>query len=250
MLEPMGVNVWVKVVGFGDVERHSLNTLIRLSERSGVSYLLWTADAPSPPQVALIDMDSYEASLELASPSRNPSLKLICVGANAPDNAWRVLQRPVDWSALVREMDALFLLQPDLDIDLGFGDTIADKMVPPGVKVTLLVGMGREERLYLRSRLALAGLTDVDEAPTAGASIALIAQRSYELAIVSNELDDADPWSLVQALQNLATPVRTVLIATHFPSWTTEQEAERAGCAGVVEIPFNPRQVYEMLQKV
>lgn len=246
----MGVNVWVKVVGFEDVERHSLNTIMRLSERSAVSYMLWTPDAPSPPQVALIDLDSYEASLELASPTRNPNLKLICVGSNAPANAWRVLQRPVDWTALVREMDSLFTLQPDLDIDLGFGDTVADKLVPPGIKVTLLVGMTREERLYLRSRLALAGLTDVDEAATAGESTVLIGQRNYELAIVSNELDDADPFSLVQALQNLAVPVRTVIMATHFPSWAAEQEAERAGCSGLLEIPFNPRQIYEMLQKV
>lgn len=246
----MGVNVWVKVVGFDDVERHSLNTIIRLSERSVVSYMLWNPDSPSPPQVALIDMDSYESSLELASPTRNPNLKLICVGANPPDNAWRTFQRSVDWVALVREMDALFSLQPDLDIDLGFGDTVAEKLVPPGVKVTLLVGMTREERLYLRSRLSLAGLTEVDEAPTAGESIALISQRSYELAIISKELDDADPWSLVQALQNLAVPVRNVIVATHFPSWAAEQEAERAGCSGLIEIPFNPRQIYEMLQKV
>ncbi len=246
----MGVNVWVKVVGFDDVERHSLNTIIRLSERSVVSYMLWNSESPSPPQIALIDMDTYEASLELASPSLNPNLKLICVGDNAPDNAWRTLQRPVDWAALVREMDGLFTLQPDVDIDLGFGDTVAEKSVPPGVKVTLLVGMTREERLYLRSRLALAGLTEVDEAPTAGESIALISQRHYELAIISNELDDADPWSLVQALQNMAVPVRTVIMATHFPSWAAEQEAERAGCSRLIEIPFNPRQIYEMLQKV
>jgi len=246
----MGVNVWVKVVGFDDVERHSLNTIIRLSERSVVSYMLWSPDSPSPPQVALIDMDSYEASLALASPNFNPNLKLICVGANAPENAWRSLQRPVDWAAMVRELDGLFTHQPDLDIDLGFGDTMPEKKAPPGFKVTLLVGMSREERLYLRSRLALAGLTEVDEAPSAGEASALISQRHYELAIISKELDDADPWSLVQALQTLAVPVRSVIMATHFPSWAAEQESERAGCSGLLEIPFNPRQIYEMLQKV
>lgn len=246
----MGLNVWVKVVGFDDVERHSLNTIIRLSERSIVTYLLWSPEAPSPPQIALIDMDSYEASLELASPSLNPNLKLICVGDKAPKKAWRALQRPVDWAALVREMDGLYMPQPDLDIDLGFGDTVAERSVPPGVKVTLLVGMTREERLYLRSRLALAGLTEVYEAATAGEAAALISQRSYELAILSKELDDADPWSLVQALQNLAVPVHTVIMATRFPSWAAEQEADRAGCSGLLEIPFNPRQIYGMLQKV
>jgi hypothetical protein len=246
----MGSNVWVKVVGFDDVERHSLNTIIRLSEQSVVSYLLWTPDLTLPPQVALIDMDSYESGLELTSPTLNPNLKLICVGANPPQNAWRTLQRPVDWAGLVREMDSLFSLQPEVDIDLDFGDTVAEKWVPPGVRATLLVGLTREERLYLRSRLSLAGLTEVDEAPTAGQSIALMSQRHYELAIISNELEDADPWSIVRAMQTLANPVRTVIIATHFPSWAAEQEVERGGCFGLLEIPFEPRQIYEMLQKV
>lgn len=248
----MGANVAIKVVGFGDAERHSLNTLMRLSERGVVSYTLWGQESSSPPQVALIDMDSYEASLELASPNFNPNTKLICVGASAPKNAWRSLQRPVDWAALVRELDGLFTLQqPDLDIDLGFGDTQApDNAVPPGIKVSLLVGMTRDERLYLRARLALAGLTAVDEAPSAGEAIPLISQRNYDLAIISNELDDADAWSLIQALKDLPTPVRSIVLATHFPTWATMEQADKAGCFGLVEIPFNPRQIYELLLKV
>ena len=248
----MGVNVAIKVVGFGDAERHSLNTLMRLSERGVATYTLWTQESQSPPQLALVDMDSYEASLELASPNFNPNTRLICVGATAPEGAWRTLQRPVDWSALVRELDGLFTVQPDVDIDLGFGDTQAPEKpaVPPGVKVSLLVGMTRDERLYLRARLALAGLTTVDEAPSAGEAIPLISQRQYDLAIISNELDDADSWSLIQALKDLPTPVRSIILATHFPSWAVMEQAEAAGCFGTLDIPFNPRQIYELLLKV
>lgn len=246
----MGANVGIKVVGFGEAERHSLNTLMRLSERGVATYTLWSPESKSPPQVALIDMDSYEATLELASPNFNPSTKLICVGATAPEHAWRSLQRPVDWAALVRELDRLFTLQPDLDIDLGFGDTVSDHLVPPGVKLALLVGMTRDERLYLRARLALAGLTAVDEAPSAGEAIPLISQRHYDLAIISNELDDADAWPLIQTLQDLPQPVRSIALATHFPSWAVMEQADKAGCLGLVEIPFNPRQIYELLLKV
>jgi CheY-like chemotaxis protein len=246
----MAANVLVKVVGFSDMERHSLNTIVRLSVRSLPSYALWSAESHAPPQVALIDLDSYEARLELASPSLNPNLKLICVGANPPAQAWRTFDRPVDWTVLVRELDGLFALQSDIDIDLGFGDTLPEKIVPPGVKVTLVVGMTKEERLYLRSRLAIAGLTEVDEAATAGEASTLMSQRHYKLVIISQELDDADPWSLVQALQSMTVPVRSVIMATHFPSWAAMEEAERMGCAGLLEIPFNPRQILELLQKV
>ena len=36
--------VFVKVLGFSDVERHALNTLFRLSEDRETGYALWSAD--------------------------------------------------------------------------------------------------------------------------------------------------------------------------------------------------------------
>ena len=83
----MATPTWVKVVGFDDAERHSLNTLFRLSERMSPSYVLWAPECPSQPHVALIDLDSYEGGLEIASPRFNPNLKLICVGGKPPAHA-------------------------------------------------------------------------------------------------------------------------------------------------------------------
>jgi CheY-like chemotaxis protein len=240
---------WIKVIGFSDVERHALNTLIRLSARQAPAFALWTPESPTPPHVALMDVDSYEARLELASPGFNPHLKCICVGARSFKTVWPTLERPLDWYALVRELDALFVLQPGVDIDLGT-DGLADKSVPPGVTVTLIVGMSREERLYLRSRLAIAGMTVVDEADSADEANARCAQRPYALVIVSLELQDADPWSFVAALRSVPDMPRSVIMTTHAPSWAAMEMAERAGCAGLLEIPFSPRQVLELLQKV
>ena len=245
----MASNVWIKVVGFSDQERHSLNTLFRLSGRSVPSYALWSPEAPSPPQVALMDVDSYESGLEMASPNFNRNIKLICVGSNPPTEAWRSFERPVDWNALVHELDRLFAVQVNVDIDLGFGDA-EDKALPPGVKVCLLVGMTREQRLYLRSRLSLAGLTEVDDAETAAAASTLMAQRHYELVVVGLELQDADPWSLVQALKSQPVPTRSVIVATGAPSWVAMERAEQEGCTGLLEMPFNPKQVLQLLQKV
>ena len=248
-LVDMAAVVWVKVVGFSDVERHSLNTLFRLSERMLPSYALWTRDAPSPPRVVLMDMDTYEAELELASPSFNPHIKLICVGDRPPSDAWRAFARPVDWPALVQVLDSLFLNQGDVDIDIGL-HTEAGKPVPPGVRVSLLVGLLPEERMYLRARLAIAGLTDVDEAQTVAQAMECSQRRRYNLVVLSLDVTDSDPWVLVDALNNLPEPPHAVVVATGAPTWAKMERAEQQGCMGLLEIPFNPRQVVSLLQKV
>lgn len=241
--------IWVKVLGFSDAERHSLNTLFRLSAHDDAAYALWTADAGAPPNVALVDVDSYEADLDRASPNFNGNLKRICVGARATDNAWRSLQRPVDWNVLVQVLDELFASQEDVDIDI-FEEEPSERTVPPGVKVSLVVGLTREERLYLRARLALAGLLDVDDAETAVEASVRVSQRHYDVVIVSLELADAEPWALVQTLRDMPTPTRSVIVVTALPSWRAMERAERLGCTGLLEIPFNPRQVMDLLEKV
>jgi CheY-like chemotaxis protein len=185
----------------------------------------------------------------MASPSFSPNLKFIAVGENPPPNAWRTMQRPVVWPELLKEMDALFAPHPEIDLDL---DSLGpqEKMVPPGVKVSLMVGMRREERLYLRARLALAGLTDADEAENAGHASELMSRRHYDLVIITLELQDADPWTLVQALKSMPNPTRSVILASEAPTWMAMEKAEQMECDGLLEIPFNPRQVIGLLQMV
>lgn len=249
----MATYTWVKVVGFSDVERHSINTLFRLSETHSPSYALWTSDVPSAPHVALIDLDSYEGALEMESPRYNPNLKHICVGSKATpktaSKAWRMFARPVEWGALVQEMDRLFSMSIDIDLDIAVED-VAGQPTPPGVKVALVVGLSREDRLYLRARLSLAGITDLDEAHSAAEATDYLTRRQYGLVVLSLELSDADPWLLVRALKDMPLPVHSVVVATSAPSWAAIDAAEKAGCAGLLEIPFQPAHVYALLQKV
>ncbi len=98
--------IFVKVSGFTDAERHALNTVFRLSEGRSTVYALWTALAPEPAAVALIDGDSWEATLELANPA-NDSLQLIWVDDNPPPRAALVLRRPLQWSAVLEGLDRL-----------------------------------------------------------------------------------------------------------------------------------------------
>lgn len=245
----MSSTVWVKVVGFSAVERHSLNTLFRLSVRQTPTYCLWTPDAPAPPHVSLIDMDCHEAEVELASPTFNSNVKIICVGSKAHSQAWRSFPRPVDWNAMVQVLDGLFASQTTVDVITGFDDLSGDT-VPPGVRVSLLVGLAHEERMYLRARLSLAGLTEVDEADTAEQANNNVARRQYDVVIVSLELADADAWALLHSFKSMPTPPRAVIVATAHPSWPAMERAEQMGCAGLLEIPFNPPQVMGLLQKV
>ena len=245
----MSSTIWVKVVGFSAVERHSINTLFRLSARQTPSYNLWTPDAPAPPHVALIDMDCHEAEVEMASPTFNPNQKLIAVGGEPHNRAWRNFQRPLDWNVMVQVLDDLFASQTSADTVHGL-DELGESTVPPGVRATLLVGMKPEERLYLRARLALAGLTDVDEADTAEQSGPYVSSRHYAVVIISLQLGDADPWALVQAFNGMLSPPQAVIVATEKPSWLVMEHAEQSGCIGLLDIPFNPPQVLGLLQKV
>lgn len=231
------------------MERHSLNTLFRLSIRQTPAYCLWTHEAPAPPHVTLIDTDCHEAEVELASPTFNPHLKIICVGARTHANAWRSFQRPVDWNAMVQVLDGLFASHEYVDVVTGFDDLDAQNM-PPGVRVTLLVGLQPTDCMYLRARLSLAGLTDVDEAPTAEQARASMAHRQYQVVIVKLEMGDTDPWALVQSIQALPNPPHAVIVATEKPSWAAMEQAEKMGCAGLLDMPFNPPQVMGLLQKV
>ena len=243
----MGTTVFVKVVGFREVERHALNTLFRLSADRPTSYAVWTPEAPIMPHVALIDVDSYEAGLALASPGLNRNLKLICVGNGAPAHAWRVFARPLNWTAVLHAMDQLFAkVGVDIDLDL---DGDASSAVPPGVRVTLLVDPSRDERLYLRARLALAGLIEVDEVESVAQAMAKIKERHYDIVIVDVDSPD-DPWSLVERLVASDPPIGSVVITTVNNSWQMHERAELAGCRAVLEKPYDPGHVFRVLTMV
>lgn len=247
----MPASTWVKVVGFTDAERNSLNTFFRLSDRLVPCYALWTPDRPAQPHIVLVDTDSYEGTMELESPRFNPHVKLICVGKTPHANAWRHYTRPVDWNALVKSLDQLFMPPVALDFDLNLeADTAPASLVPPGRKRVLLVGLARSDALYLRARFSLAGITEIDDVDTGGLATERLLQRQYNLVVVSLELVDAEPWTLVQSLKRAEAPACSVIVATGAPSWRAMEQAEKLGCTGLLEIPFLPQQVLELIRRV
>lgn len=237
-VEDMGQRIALRVVGFSDVERHALNTLVRLSEEQATAYGLWTPEAGDPPGLLLIDGESYESALALAQPL--DGCRLIWVGPNAPPLADRVFQRPLVWPQLLTAMNELMGIASvhpvDLDLDLliGDGDT-APGALPTGPRA-LIVHRDAQARLYLRARLAIHGYPVADEAATAQEALALATSQVYPLVTLGLDLPDAPPLVFIDQLRGLPTPPRIVGL---LPQWTLAGwwSLRRRGVAALADPP-------------
>lgn len=242
------VSVWV--IGFADHERHSLNTLLRLSEGRKVQYQLWLGAAGPGPELALVDSQSYEAMLQLESPS-NAGLKMVWIGPGSPSRAWRCFDRPVRWAEVVLAMDELFAPSTDTDIDLDFDLTApaSIEQLMPGRRA-LIASADRDHRLYLRARLSLADLTQADEAQTPAEALEYARRIRYDIALVDLDLPGGAGWKFVRQL-GAGRPKITHLIATN--GRATASDRMRAWLAGAHNLPgerLDPVQLHALLQRV
>lgn len=254
----MAQRVFVKVLGFSPTERHALNTLFRLSEQRATVYSLWEPQAPESPRLALVDGRSEEAREERGSPDK--SLKLIWIGSVAPASSWRSFDRPLFWPDVIKAMDELFAtpesLDLDLDLDLGFDGDAPDSF-PPGplqdavpCPRALIASGDRDQRLYLRARLALAELTQVDEAQTGAQALEMARAHPYCVALVDFGLPDVDGWTLLKAL-HAARPAIAHLIATKTsPSLVERLRARLGGASVLLGNPPQPATLRNALEKV
>jgi CheY-like chemotaxis protein len=247
----MAQRVFVKVLGFTDVERHALNTVFRLSEESDPAYTLWAPDAPEPPQLALIDGDSYEARLEMESPAME-GLKLIWVGGAATEGAWRTFERPLSWPDIVRSIDELFAPVEALDFDLD-GDS-GPATLPPEPEVpskrALIASGDRNERLYLRAKLALAQLTQADEAETVAQALELTRANQYEVALVDFGLPGVGGWDLLKELSSSKPAIPHVIITKDNASLVERARAWFGGAEAFFDKPPHPGKLHDLLRKI
>ena len=252
VLRTMAQRVFVKVIGFSDVERHALNTVFRLSEERYTTYSLWMPDAPEPPALVLVDEMSYLAQVELASPTVDA--RIVWVGASPPVDVWRSFQRPLAWSEVVGAMDALFVPplrdgEVDSDVDDSMADTLPPEPDEPG-KRALIVCADPDVRLYLRAKLALADLTQADEAETGAYALELLRYNAYAVAVVDFALPDVDGWALLKQLGECRPPIPHVIITKSRPTFGERVRAWFAGAEGVFERPPHPGKLHELLLKV
>lgn len=278
--------IFVKVFGFSDVERHALNTVFRLSESRAVGYALWNEDAPEKARIALIDGDSWEASVELTNPD-NDKLKRVWVGERPAARSALVFSRPLQWVAVLEGLDGLFApasaaqdavpaaaldfdvsapVPLDLDFDLGLDDfpddhaSDADTTTEPapleaaeadqqGERV-LVVEANLDARLYLRAKLANAGLLLVDEAATGAEAMALMASRAHVLVLVDVGVADMNGWALArEAARHVADSGHMVVMRDGL--WFLDKwRAHFAGAKTALAKPLHPRDLKHLLADI
>jgi hypothetical protein len=202
--------IFVGVVGFSDVERHALNTVFRLSEDRGLSYEPWSPcvapgeQAPTAPaQVLLVDGQSAEAVLTRAR-EMPAGQRLIWFGADAPSHAWRVQQRPIVWSAVLHDLDAVHAA---CQVDSGYLDL--DVTVPAPLdsdtgdghafeRRALLVGVEAGDAEVLRLGLTQANVSGVDVVSCTDLAMALMGRNAYRCAVFNLDEHQVDAWALAQ----------------------------------------------------
>ena len=240
----MAQRIYIKVVGFSDEERHALNTVFRLSEQCRTAYQLWMPTAAEAPRVALLDGLSWEARVEAESRLRRDDLHLLWVGPHAPQGVWRAFERPLGWGRVIEALDEMFAPQEDPDEE---PDTGPDSVMSQ--KQALIVSADRDERLYLRARLALARLTLVDEAETGAQARQLACQKQYDVALIASSLADTDCWTLLRELRNGQRAVRHVALTKASRSAAERMRAWLGG-AVLLEDPPHPERLDAWLSRI
>ena len=257
--------IYVKVFGFSDVELDALTAAFRLSESRPVAYSVWDANAPQKALVALIDGDSWEASLALANP-QNDALKLVWVGDRPPGNAWRFFARPLHWDAVVTAMDRHFAhsaaraaaptsgLALDLDL-MGAADFVTAPMpleataAAPDQRV-LVIDADRAARLYWRAKLSATGRSLIDEASTAEAARQLVCFHVYALVVIDLKLTDASSWALLKEISATRPPIEHIIMTGEGLSRLDSIRAWFAGAKSALPKPFHPGALKEVLKKL
>jgi DNA-binding response OmpR family regulator len=117
------------------------------------------------------------------------------------------------------------------------------------LKQALIVSADRDERLYLRARLALARLTLADEAETAAQALLLARGKQYDVALIDARLPDADAWALLRKLRDGRSRVAHAALTRAARSLADRVRARMAG-AVLLEDPPDPDRLDAWLSRV
>jgi CheY-like chemotaxis protein len=171
---------------------------------------------------------------------------MIWIGPGMPPQAWRCFERPVHWADMIAAIDEMLQRPSGPDFDL----TLPGTMDEPSGRRALIASADRDNRLYLRARLALSHLTQADEAETAAGALELVRRHRYDLALVDLGLPGADGWALVRRLRAVR-PRIAHLVATN--GRASAADRLRAWLAGAHNLPgerLDPARLQALLERV
>ncbi len=276
------------VIGFQDVERHAINSMVRLSVGRKPSYTIWSAGMPTP-DVVLIDAihrDAYQAWM--TEPHQE---KIIWVGDSAPKNVHFHVKRPIEWMAVLELMDKVVThtaqtqpmvdSQAPVDSNLPFnlsdfsvsgtgdseqtapilyihGDNTVGK-APDKRKRVLIVDSNATFRLYLKAILSAGGEMVVDESGDGSEALNLAQNIAYDSVLIDHQLIGLSAINLCQALSSNAMNLRpgdtrisrpNIYLMAQSTGILKNLQAKRAGADGVLIRPRNQAQLDALFQAV
>ena len=249
----MGQTVFVKVVGFTDEERQALGLMFRMSEEQSTSFFAWTPGVAEPAALMLLDGSAAE-SRGIAESSRGANVPVIWVDDEPLADAARWFRRPIAWPELIQAMDELFPLDPtDSSFDLDLGGDEAETRPPdtqPSIEArhrALIASPSLDERLYLRAKLSLAGLTQADDAETAAQALELVRDNDYAVAIVDLGLGGMRGFELLFELRSGKRSIPMVIVTASRPTLVERMRARRMGIAALFDKPPHPEKLHALL---
>ena len=261
--------IHVGVVGFSDVERHALNTIFRLSEEREVAYAPWvplvaqgTGISVTGPEVVLVDGDSAEAVLFHAKASPEGQ-RVIWVGDAAPEHAWRVLTRPMRWSSLLEDLDAVYAAR---QVDSGFmvlditgPGVLEDLQDRPGgsKRRALLVGLDEEDSALLQGQLAAVGVDDVDAPRSTEQAVDWISRHAYQCGAFNIDNHQVDAWLLSRLFaehnpqaMNLGLSEHASPLAAWWSRRRVRKDSHRSGINALVSRPLSRAELLLCMERL
>lgn len=231
----MSLTVLVKVVGFSNVERHALNSLLRISQQRSPSYEVWTPGSRDLTSLLLLDETHPEAEMLVQQHRGDHHVKVLWVGQESHIFAWRNYKRPMSWAKILQGMDEAidagkfhvdsdfggtdgmdfdifdpdagdFVSQDPVGVDaVAVTDSSPMEMAPlfsPVRKRILVVDDDKMSRMYLKAKLSLVEpVVDVDEASNGDEAMQMARTFSYDGVLLDVNMPGADGYAVCRAIK-------------------------------------------------
>lgn len=218
----MDTHVLIKVLGFSDVERHALNSLLRISQQRSPSFDLWTPTSQTGPTAILIDGKMRQADIEAAQASAQyPHARVLWFGTHPPAQAWQAFNRPIPWVRILQAMDAAHALEvkagqsanaQGFDVaSEDFDDTApaaqeAEHVIAHAKRI-LIADDDLTCRLYMRAKLASLNLTQVDEASSGQEALQMALQKHYDCIFLDIDMPPGNGFEVCRAIKRQASTI-------------------------------------------
>lgn len=240
---PAAVERRVALLGFTPVERHQMQTVLRLAGARTVRYRL--VDDAAEAELAVADADDEAAMASV----RSRGLVALLVGQSQPDGAAR-LARPINVAQVVRSLDTLVRRgSPPTPAPVPRAPDAPARVPRPRARVLLAAGEHAGTRLLL-SPLQRAGC-EVQRVHSGAEAIERARTGGFQLVVIDAALDGLDGYHACRSIKRRAeadgSPAPTVVLIAAGPAAVNRVRAELAGADRLLEPPFDGDELLALL---